>query len=361
MAASLEVPVPHPIDTLYKAWAFNFMVDIACAISHDFVDRPQQYQKVPKQTSDLLAAFRSMTGLHPDWPNEQQRRAHFRVLGAACMAAAPLRESALAYVEDGTEMNRNFLTDAFRDAAGSFRSQTKSIEGQSLDISASQTSSIFKKAIEIFQSEETMGAFGLDPAPKDENWPLEGEGTDIATELIRALEGGNAVRHLLGGPKRDAASAPEPKLVRVSMSQNKFILLQQAARYGALAMSGIMAGDHLQEQPTALIGNTYKWAKALQRLIPDVVRVWKDPNYKARLTDLEWGMVAPHPAEAVSLAIAGTPAITVGGSTHTVRGEICCSTGDLICPSSSNCGPPRTSSAWCIISLWCLADGSGSL
>lgn len=353
MPASLEFPVLHPISKLYTAWAFNFMVDIACAISDDFVDRPQQYQSVPKEIGDLLASFRSMTGFHPDWPNEQQRRTHFRVLGATSMAAVPLRESALAYIEDGTEINREVLTDAFRDAARSFHSQTKAIDGQSLEISASQTSSIFNNAIQIFQSKETMRAFGLAPAPKDESWPLTGEGTHIATELIRSLEGGHAVRHLLGGPKRDVPGVPEPKPVRVSMNQNKFILLQQAARYGAFAMSGIMAEDHLKEQPTTLIGNTYKWAKALQRLIPDVVRVWKDSNYKVRLTDLEWGMVAPHPAEAVSLAVSRAPGITIGGSTITVRGEVCCSTGDLICASTANCGPGRTSELLCIISLWC--------
>ena len=198
-----------------------------------------------------------------------------------------------------------------------------------------------------------MGAFGLAPAPQDENWPLTGEGTQLSTELIRALEAGNTVRHLLGGPKRDAAISPEPKLMQVSMSQNKFILLQQAARYGALAMSGTMADEHLQEQPTALIGNAYQWAKALQKLIPDVVRVWKDPTYRARLTDLEWGMVAPHPAEAVSPDIAGGPGLIVGRSTATVRGEVCCSTGDLICASTSNCGPQRTWELFCIISLWC--------
>ena len=128
------------------------------------------------------------------------------------------------------------------------------------------------------------------------------------------------------------------------MTQNKFILLQQTAWYGASTISGIMADSDRPADLFALLGNTYKWTKALQRLIPDVVRVWKDPDYRMRLTDIEWGMVEPHPSEAMSLALAGGGGIIIGGSTYTVRDEVCCCTGDMECPSSSNCQVtvPRT-------------------
>jgi hypothetical protein len=182
-----------------------------------------------------------------------------------------------------------------------------------------------------------MRAFDLAPAPKDEDWPiaghLKGERTNLAAELIRALDAGNVARTLLSGPKREVSGAPEPKPIRISMTQNKFILLQQAAWYGALAISGTMTDGHQHDDPLPLIGNTYKWTKALQRLIPDVVRVWKDPNYRVRLTDIEWGMVEPHPSEAISLALGRG----FGYSTASVSGEVCCCTGDLPCPSSSNC------------------------
>jgi hypothetical protein len=357
VAASAENSALHPIGTLYGAWAFNFMVDVASAISHDFIDRPHQYQKVPSELSDIMIGFRSSMGSHPDWPDAQQRLAHFRVLGTASTASAPLREAAIIYVEDGTDGNRDLLTDAFRDAAGSFRTQIQTVEGQALNVASRQISSIFNNAIQIFQSNEVMGAFGLSPASKNENWPFagppSGDGSYLAAELVRALDAGTIVRTLLSGPKRDADGAPKPKPIRISMTQNKFILLQQAAWYGASAMSATMTEDHFQDKPVALIGNAYKWAKALQKLVPDVVRVWKDPNHRLRLTDLEWGMVSPHPVEAISLSVAASPAFGIGYSTATVRGEVCCSTGDLVCASSTNCEEsPRGGTCGALCGTW---------
>ena len=102
-------PSLHTIGRLYGQWAFNFMVDIARAIADDFVERPQHYRNVPGELSRVLSGFRTLMGSHPDWPDAQQRLALFRVLGAACLAGAPLREAALVYAEAGTEVNRDLL------------------------------------------------------------------------------------------------------------------------------------------------------------------------------------------------------------------------------------------------------------
>lgn len=336
MVAKSENAALHPIGRLYGQWAFNFMIDIACAIADDFTERPQHYRNVPDELSRIFSGFRAMLGSHPDWPDTHQRIALFRTLGAACLAGVPLREAALVYVEAGTEVNRDVLIDAFRDSAESFRNQMKALEGQSLEFGCRQIGTIFDNAIRIFQSQEVMRVFNLAPAPLDADWPFtrqgNGDGTILATELIRALDAGNLARALLGGPGREVG-VPRPKPIRISMTQNKFIHLQQAARYGALAISGTMADNGLHGDLQQLIGNTYKWTKALQKLIPDVVRVWKDPDYRMRLTDIEWGMIEPHPSGDISLALPGGG----GYSTATVRGEVCCCTGDLPCPSSSNC------------------------
>jgi hypothetical protein len=221
----------------------------------------------------------------------------------------PLREAALVYVETGSEVNRDILTDAFRDAAGSFRTQLKTVEGKSLEIGCHQINMIFRNAIQLFQSDAIMHVFDLAPAPKDEDWPiaghLKGEGSNLAVELIGALEGGNVALTHLGGPKREVGGVPEPNPIRISMTQNKFILLQQAAAYGASTICGAMADSGLHGDLQQLVGNTYQWTKALQRLVPDVVRVWKDPNYRMRLTDIEWGMIEPHPSGDANPALGG--------------------------------------------------------
>jgi len=294
---------------------------------------------VPEGVGGILLGFRSFLGSHPDWPDRHQRIALFRTLGAVSLAGIPLREAALVYVEAGTEANREVLTEAFRDAADSLRSQMKALEGYSLELNCRQIGTIFTNAVRLFQSEEIMRVFGLAPATGGDDWPFtrqgSEDGTTLATELIRALDAGNVARALLGGPGREVG-APAPAPIRVSMTQNKFILLRQAARHGSLVISGAMADNSLGGDLRQLIGDTYRWTKALQRLIPDVVRVWKDPNYRARLTDIEWGMIEPHPSGDISLALAGGGA-GLGFSTATVRGEVGCSTGDLPCPSSSNC------------------------
>ena len=330
----------HPIGKLYGQWAFNFLVDIASAIADDSIERPQHYAKTPEEAIRILSGFRSLLGSHPDWPDSQQRTALFRMLGAMCGAGAGLREAALVYAEAGTEVNRDLLMNAVRNAAASLRNQIKTLEGQSLEIGCRQIDAAFNNAVRLFQSEAVMRVFDLAPAPNDENWPivnnLTGEGSNLATELIRALDAGNVARALLGGPKREIGGAPAPKFLRISMPQNKFILLQQAAAHGALTISHVMAKDGLQGDLQPLIAHAYQWTKALQRLVPDVVRVWKDPNYRIRLTDLEWGMVEPHPSGDMELALGGG-GFGAGFSTATVRGEVCCCTGDLPCPSSSNC------------------------
>ncbi|RPJ82523.1 MAG: hypothetical protein EHM18_15565 [Acidobacteria bacterium] len=217
----------------------------------------------------------------------------------------------------------------------------KAVEGQSLEIGCRQISTIFNNAIKLFRSEALMRVFDLVPAPPDDDWPITGhlkpEGTNLATELIRALDAGNVARALLGGPKREVVGAAEAKPIFISMTQNKFTLLQQAAWYGGLSISGALSVTDRRDNLAPLIGNAYRWTKALQRLIPDVVRVWKDPNYRIRLTDIEWGMVEPHPSGEVSLPFAGARGAGLGLSTATVRGEVCCCTGDLPCPASSNC------------------------
>ena len=158
MAAAAETVALHPLGTLYGRWAFNFMVEIATAVAHDFTERPQHYRKVSDELARTLSGFRSSLGSHPDWPDAQQRTAIFRVLGAACLAGGPLREAALVYVESGTDLNRELLTDVFRDAAQSFRNQLKTVEGHALDTGFHQGGLIFRNAMQVFQSEALMRA-----------------------------------------------------------------------------------------------------------------------------------------------------------------------------------------------------------
>jgi len=324
---NVAVPPVHPIAELYGKWVFNFMVEAATAIAYDFADRPQHYRQVPDDIKDVLSAFRSLVGSHPDWPDAKQRISIFRgALSTAFLSSASLREAALVYVEDGNANNEELLRDAFRDNATSFRNQLKTLEGHSLDISSHQIGAIFDNALRLFRSAELVRVFDLPRAP-DGSWPLGGdfggEGAYLVTEAIRTLEGINVARAAAGGMNRP---------LYISMSQSKFEILQRVAHYGGLAMSEVLAGAQDDNDARRLIGNVYKWTKALQRVVPNVARVWKDEQYKLRLTDIEWGMVDPHPSGEISFPGLSPRAVN---QTYTVNGEICCSGGDL--ESSSNC------------------------
>jgi hypothetical protein len=303
------------------------MVDIATAIAYDFVDRPQHYRRIPDGTKDVLTSFRSLVGAHPDWPDAEQRISIFRgALSAACLASASLREAALVYIEHGNASNEDILLDAFQDSATSFRNQLKMLEGHSLDISSHQIGAIFDNALKLFRTAELVRVFDLPRAP-DGSWPLGGafseEGTYLVTEAISTLEGVNVARAAAGGMNRP---------LYISMSQGKFEILQRVAHYGGLAMSELLAGAQDGNNSRRLIGNVYKWTKALQRVVPNIPRVWKDQQYRLRLTDIEWGMVDPHPSGEISFP---GPSQRLWNETYTVHGEICCCSGDLGC--SSNC------------------------
>jgi mersacidin/lichenicidin family type 2 lantibiotic len=80
----------------------------------------------------------------------------------------------------------------------------------------------------------------------------------------------------------------------------------------------------------------------------NIIRAWKDEEYRLSLSDAERAMLPPHPAGEIELTDAEMGTI-VGGAhadTFTVNGEICCCahtiqdcSGDSLQPSGCLCGP----------------------
>jgi hypothetical protein len=329
MAKRRDTPTqPSSLATLYGQWAFNFLVDVAAAIADDSVERPSHYRTVSADVAAVLSGFRSLVGSHPDWPDADQRTSAFRVLGPPCLAAVPVREAALIYVEAGTEANRDMLLEAFRDTVVAFRNQLSTIDEPSLGIACRQIGFIFASAVKLLSTAEVARVFDLPPAPPT-GWPFgesfRGEGAHLVTELVTSLECQNIARVAAGGPNRP---------LNISMRVTKFSLLQRAAFYGASAISEALARSDDDAAMIGLVGSSYKWAKALQGLMPDPVRVWKDGQYKSGLTDLERGLVGPHPSGELSSLVAVSPTLGEHISTATVSGEVCCSSGAL---ASCNC------------------------
>lgn len=335
----------HPIGELYARWALNFMVDLAHAIAHDFVVRPRHYRAVPEEIASILADFRFKLGSDPQWPDAFQRTLSFRMLYPVCVAAAPLREAAMTYQGRQREADES-PAEAYRQSARDFREQAGGVEGSALATVSYQTASIFDKATAVFTSPEVAQAFGLTPAPA--GWPLSGEFSMAAAALVdEAVKTLRRVRAEAGEYSRIGADGPARRFyvpaVTVAMSPAKLITLQQAACYGARMISDAMAEDFTRERFAASASNALSWSKALQKLVPDVARAWKDVDYRARLTDLEWGL-APNPAgdPMPELFMANL------ASTFTVSGEVCCCSGTMDCQSTPTEG--------CTCTLQCVLE-----
>lgn len=313
----------HPIAELYGRWALNPLVGLAYAVSHDFVVRPQLYRGVSDKVARVLSDFRFKTGTDSDWPNEYQRTLNFKLLYHLNKAAPAVRHTSLLLYEGSRKGAGDELAEELSNDASAFKELLTSLDGKAAIINCNQTRAVFEAATLVFQDAGVAAAFGLSPAPS-KGWPLDGNFSGEAARLVGSIVDGLKGASCLSGSFRRVADQ-EQKLaprVTVSLSPEKFITLQKAAYYGGSTISlALESGDHKE-----LFRNAYAWTKALQQLIPDAARAWKDVKYRSKLTDLEWGM-APNPAgDPAPLGITATAA-----STCTVGCEVCCCSGDLDC------------------------------
>lgn len=101
----------HPIAALYQRSVLDPIVEVARAISHDFVKRPRHYRAVPEHVAGILEGFRIRTGSNPEWLSAAQRANLFApIFGAAfCSISIGLRSASLAFAERGAGMNPDLL------------------------------------------------------------------------------------------------------------------------------------------------------------------------------------------------------------------------------------------------------------
>jgi mersacidin/lichenicidin family type 2 lantibiotic len=332
----------HALGSLYTRYVLDRVVEVARHISHDFIRRPRQYRAVPENIAEILQGFRIRTGSDPAWLSSEQREV---VLGAIFgrtfhASSTGIRSASVAYVDRGSGKSAD-LIEQVRHEAAVFRTYLKGIEGRAISMADKETGNVFQSAIEVIRSKEVAGVFGLAPVT-EKHWPsLEAgkENGDLSAGANLIVE----IRRSLG-----LTSAPP------IVTPYHFIMLQRIAYYGALTMEGTLnetgsgSDDHTQE----LARNAYGWEKALQGLLSglDVGCAWKALRYRQELSPFERTTLPPHPSGEIDLegtqldpAVAARPVGGMGFSTQTVGDEICCSTGDLYCPNSTQ----RTSHIEC--------------
>lgn len=318
----------HPLADLYIARALDPVIELAREVAGDFVMRPQHHTRASAEDSALLGNLRLLVGKHPEWPNTVQRSfASSRIFARMCQSLAALRLSAIrmqSTSESGTPIARRTLVES----AELVRATVQPLEGAALSAVADTHLSLLQRAVTAIGSERLAASYGITDF-KVEEWP-QGAYSPRFGYLCESIS--------------QALALDQP------LRQPEVSSLQRAARYGAETIISVCAApldDEDDVRLAAVVQSAVAWATALAEILSrlDVARSWADPAYRSRMAPLERDMMPPHPSGEVDLE--GTVRTEAARfvpsglgftwfSTETVAGEICCCTGDLVCPANTN-------------------------
>jgi mersacidin/lichenicidin family type 2 lantibiotic len=319
----------HPLADIYVERALDPVIELARAVAGDFVRRPQQYTGASVEETTLLTNFRLLPGKHPEWPDEAQRSyASAKLFARLSQPFAAVRLAAIRCLPGASAPGTALARRLFTESAELLRATVQPLEGAALSAVAETHSAMLKRAVAAVSSERMAAAFGVtdmtaSEGPRGMYSPRFGYLCDSISQTLA-----------LGRPLRQPLVSS----------------LQRAAQHGEATIVGVCASsfaDSDDNRFAEVVSSAIAWATALGELLGqvDVALAWTDPAYRSRLLPLERDIVPPHPAGEIDLegtiktAAARFSSGSLGLSTQTVSGEICCSTGDF---PGGGCVPPGT-------------------
>jgi hypothetical protein len=251
--------------SLYAKWTLDTLIELAYAVSSDFINRPQLFtgNDIPPEIVDLRMSY----GAHRGYPNTQQRAAMLMpIFGRSdglkptdasnsvapfILARRKFFEACIAYSERAVDTGLSMLEERVQSSIIPFRAFFESIDGQSVSLSARQIGDIMDVVTKILRSSgvaKVYGASAIDS--EDSDWPWVGEDHTINSSGAKLVE---------------AASNVLPVPQDSKMSYIKFILLQRVAQEGSRALSKVGA-VHAKEKEAIreLINHGYIWATSLR-------------------------------------------------------------------------------------------------
>ena len=315
----------HPLADIYVVRALDPVIELSRSVAGDFVTRPEQYTRVSADQTTLLKNFRVLPGKHPDWPDAAQRSfALARLLGRFCQSFAALRLAAMQFVQAGPRSGSPMGQRAFVDAATLLRATVQPLEGAALSALAETHTAMLQRALEAVSSEHVPAAFGATAISREE-WP-KGMFSPQFGFLCESIS--------------KTLSVEKP------LRQATVSALQRAAHHGRQTLVAVLGPTFPEsdDQISEAIHSATGWAAALGDILAgiNVARAWQDPAYRASLNALERDVMPPHPSGEIDVEgtiktqAARFPSGSLGFSTETVAGEICCCTGDLSCGNETN-------------------------
>lgn len=277
---------------MYERWTLDCIIELVQLIAVDFIKRPRQYRNVSPEISEILQNFRFLNGKDPYFPNYMQRLMTIEAIlgssdgmgmetknsstagGSAMnlaegvqfkMASARLREMARAFTERQVTQGEGQLLQAFLDEGVTLQSYLRPIDDENnvVIIGNAQTKAAFDAAAQVLREQTIAGRFGCPPAILN-TWPLDGTLDDNGSLLIQEI-----AKVLI--PEMTAPATLVP------ISQNKFNVMQRAANYGAITITGVLRANFSADRDEPLtsqkerfepvISAAYGWKTALDNLI----------------------------------------------------------------------------------------------
>lgn len=243
------------IAEMYSRWVLDCMIELAQAVSNDFIIRPHLYQGggIPAEIVDLRMSYGTTNNL----PNTQQRQLmHMPIFGRSDglrpdnsmssfhTARKKLIDAAVTYSERVYDTGLAMLKERIRSAVIPLNSHLHSVAGSSLDASAQQSEEIFTIATSILTNQGIVKVFGVEPAGG--GWPLDSDDPNGA-KLVEAI--GTTLRL-------------SPEYV---VTHEKFILLQRVAREGREALELVVKRDPASAANLEpLVIKVYAWGTSLR-------------------------------------------------------------------------------------------------
>nr|WP_315597703.1 hypothetical protein [uncultured Cupriavidus sp.] len=246
---------PDLLGDFYARWTLDCLVEMAHAISQDFVSRPEFYKA--GEVAESIVDLRMEYGTTSPLPNHEQRQdMALPILGASEGYAPdaadkfqslrkPLFEAVSVFSERSIADSGISMREAILSALQLFQPYLMSFHGVSIQRSYQQMVSVSNLAYAVLRSPGIAQVFGVNPPPGEE-WPLHANDTNGAL-LVRAV-----------GEKLQLGA-------QYVLNEEKFQRLRRVAHQGREAIKLIVAnpeptGDTL----TALITATYTWAISLR-------------------------------------------------------------------------------------------------
>lgn len=314
---------------IYTYFFLDHIVEAATRLSGMHAERSQRFTNLNDDTLEIFRRLQHDCGKGCGWPDSTERGEIFDLaLGPPFVAASSaLRRAVLAMMNCEIQSAAAAHHAAVDDAAYDIRDMLGSRDAGDVQSLSTRLEPIFAASVKILSSPSVRKTFGEFSAPA-KDWPMTERASPSDVTFL------------------DLVFEAQQRSTCHATNQYYFGLIQRVGVLGGKSIDAVLrhSGDDNSRQE--ICTTAYRWERALSDLVPvqAVVRSWREPEFRLRLTPQEQFAMPAHPSGDVDTQNAGLrrftgPASQAGGQTFTVNNEICCSTTPSV-SCLSHCPPP---------------------